>query len=52
MFQTNVVEKSNILRSVSAFRKSCLLCDNAKKYSSARDATDNNMVHAHLTREI
>jgi hypothetical protein len=49
MFQTNIVQniKTNILRSVAAFRNSCRLWDNVEKYCRAEQTTDENMAHAH-----
>jgi hypothetical protein len=41
-----VVEKikAHILFSVTFFRKSCRLWDNVKKYGTARQATDDNII--------
>jgi len=49
MFLTVVTEKmkTHILGSITFFlRKSCHLWDNVEKFSRARRATDDNMVHA------
>ena len=47
MFYTEVVKKieTHILCSIPLVRKSCRLWDNAEKYSTARQATEDNMVH-------
>jgi hypothetical protein len=53
MFQTKFVEKKNtpfILDSF--FRKSCHVGDNVEEYSTARQATDDNIVHAHCMLDI
>jgi len=50
MFRTQVVEKikTHITHSVTSFsRKSYRLWDNVEKYCRARQATDDNMAHAH-----
>jgi hypothetical protein len=49
MFQTNVVEeiKTHILCSVTSFRKVCRFLGNVEKYCRARQATGDNMAHAH-----
>jgi hypothetical protein len=50
MFHTNFVEKirTHILCSVTFFlHKLCRLWDHAEKYRRARQATDDNMAHAH-----
>jgi len=39
--------KQNILCSINVFKKSCRLWDNMEKYCRARQATDDNMAHAH-----
>ena len=36
--------KTHILCSITFLLKSCLLCDNAEKYGTAGQATDDNMV--------
>jgi hypothetical protein len=53
MFWTKVVEKikTDILYSILFFRKSCHLWDNVEKYSTARQTTNNNTVHAHFTAD-
>ena len=38
--------KTHILYSITITRKSCRLSDKGKKYDRARQATDDNMVHA------
>jgi hypothetical protein len=49
MFQSRVVEKikTHILCLVTFSLKSCCLWDNVEKYGRARQATDENMAHAH-----
>ena len=49
MFQKKVVEKikTHILYSITFFRISCCLWDNVQQYCRDRQATDDNMVHAH-----
>jgi hypothetical protein len=49
MFQLKVVEKikTHILWSITFFRKSCHLWDNVEKYSTAGQAIDDNVAHAH-----
>ena len=49
MFLTKVAEtiKTHIVCSITVFQKSCNLSDNVEKYCRARQATDDNMVHAH-----
>ena len=49
IFQTEVVEKleTHILYSIFFFRKSCLLWDDVGKYSTAGQATEYYMAHAH-----
>jgi len=51
LLQTKFVEKlgTRILRSIHFFppRKSCWLWDNVEKVCRARQATDNNIAHAH-----
>ena len=51
MFQEKIVDKieTQVLCSIIFFRKSCRLRDNMEKYCRARQATDDNMVHAHCT---
>jgi hypothetical protein len=43
--------KTRILCSVTVFRKSCSLLDNAKKYFRAGQATDNNMAPEHYMQD-
>jgi hypothetical protein len=40
IFQLNHVDKTNILFSVTFFRKSCRLWDTVEKYGGTREATD------------
>ena len=40
-------KSKHILRSITFFRKSCLLWDNVETICRAGQATDNNMAHAH-----
>jgi len=49
IFQTKVVEKvkTHILCSIRFYRNSCRLWDNVENYNRAREATDDNMAHAH-----
>jgi hypothetical protein len=49
MFQARVVEniKTQILCSITFFRKSRRLWDNVEKYCKAGQATDDNTAHAH-----
>jgi len=49
MLQTKFVDKikTNIFCSNTFFRTSCLFLDNVEKYSTAVEATDCNMAHAH-----
>ena len=49
MFQAEVVEKikTQILRSIKCFRKSCPLRDNVENYCTARQATHDNTARAH-----
>jgi len=51
MFHTKVVDKikTHILCSVTFFFKLCHLYSNMEKYSTARQATEDNMAHAHFT---
>jgi hypothetical protein len=44
------VIKTHFLCSITGFRKSCLLWDNAEKYCIARQVTDHNMVKAYRVR--
>jgi hypothetical protein len=46
MFQSKVVGqmKTQILCSITFFRKSCRLWDNVEKYGTARQATDDNII--------
>ena len=46
MFETKIVQKikTHILRPITLFRKSCRLWDNVEKYSTARQATDGNII--------
>ena len=46
MFQTKVVEKitTHVLCSITCFWKSCRLWDNGKKYGTAGQATDENII--------
>jgi hypothetical protein len=46
MFQKNIVQiiKTHILCSKSFSRKSCLSWDNAEKYDTDRQATDDNII--------
>jgi hypothetical protein len=48
MFWTKVLEKikTHILCSIIFFRKSCHLCDNAEKYCTACQITDDQILHA------
>ena len=50
VFQKNVVEeiKTHILCLKAFFRRSCWLWDNVEKYGRPRQATGDNMVHAHF----
>lgn len=47
MFRTKVVEKT-LLCPVIYFRKLCFLWDNVKRYCTAGQATDGNMVHTYF----
>jgi hypothetical protein len=49
VFETKVVQKikTNILCSATVFRKSWRLWINVEKYCKARQATDDNIAHAH-----
>jgi len=49
IFRTTFVEtnKTNILCSTTFIRKSRRLWDNAEKYGTEGQATDDNMAHAH-----
>ena len=49
IFQAKLLEKIkiHILCSIFFFFKSCHLWDNVEKYSRARQATDDNIAHAH-----
>ena len=48
MFQTNIVEKLETrFISIFFFRKSYRLWDNVDKFCTARQATDDDMAHAH-----
>jgi hypothetical protein len=49
MFQTNVVKeiKTHILCSITFFFQLCRLRDDVEKYCIARQATDDDMAHAH-----
>jgi len=49
MFQTKVVEKikTHILCSVTFSPQSCRLWDNVEKYCGTRQATVDNIAHAH-----
>jgi hypothetical protein len=49
MFQTKVIEnvETNILCSVTFFRKSCRFLDNVEKQCKAGHSTDDNMAHVH-----
>jgi len=53
MFQAQLVDKikTDILCSITFFffRKSCRFWDKTEKYSTAGNATDDNMAHAHFT---
>jgi len=52
MFQ-NIGEIQNThFRFKIVFRKSCPLWDNMEKYCRARQATDDNMAHAHCMLDI
>jgi hypothetical protein len=44
--------KNRILSSVCFFRKSCCLWDNVEKDCGARQATDDNMAHAHCMLDM
>jgi hypothetical protein len=49
MLRTKVVEniKTQSLCSITCFRKSCRLWNNVEKYGRSRQATQDNMTHAH-----
>jgi len=54
MFHTKVVHKikTHILCTITFFsRKLYRLCDNMEKYSNAKQATDENMQHAHCMQD-
>ena len=50
MLQTKIVGKvkTQILFSITSFRKSCRLCEKVKKYRTVGQATNDNMAHAHF----
>jgi len=49
LLQTKTVEKikTHVLRSITFFRKSRYLWDNAEKFGTAGEGTDDNMAHVH-----
>ena len=53
IFQTKVVEKTKteILCLIRFLRKSCRLWNNVEEYCRARQATDDNMAHAHCMED-
>ena len=49
-FRQNLLKKKNTHFILSSFfRKSCHVWDNVEEYSTARQATDDNIAHAHCT---